>query len=247
MDLVPPPVDVRDGVEPVPGWDCAPQDCCGIAVDILRASTTLTVAWGNGIARVVPLGTPAEAIALREMAPDVLACGERGGRRVPGFDLGNSPHEYVREKVAGKTLAFASTNGSWAMKAAGAYGRRWLGAFVNASSLLAALDGERFVRIVCGGRLGQPSSEDTAFAGWLCGALQARGAVLQGEGLRALRVAPRDADEVRAAVEGSDHAADLRALGPDYARDIEFCAALDSLRGVHGWSAELTSAAPDAS
>jgi 2-phosphosulfolactate phosphatase len=178
----------------------------------------------------VPLAEPAEALALRARNPNVLACGERDGRIVAGFDLGNSPAEYTSERVAGGTLAFASTNGSRALLAIAGLRRRLLAAFVNAGAVLEALAGERSVTIVCAGKLGRFALEDAACAGWLCERLAARGADLEGpEAAIVRRLAPRDAHDVRRVVQGCSHGRYLRRLGPEFARDVELCAAIDSI------------------
>ena len=115
-------------VPPAPG--AVPAGVCAVAIDVLRATTTLAVARLNGAARIAPFATPAEALAFRGRTPGALACGEREGRIVEGFDLGNSPGEFTRERVNGKPLAFASTNGSLALLAASRCRRRVLGNFV---------------------------------------------------------------------------------------------------------------------
>jgi 2-phosphosulfolactate phosphatase len=206
------------------------RDCAGVAIDVLRATTTLTIARRNGARAIVPFAEPAEALALRARDPNVLACGERDGRIVAGFDLGNSPAEYTSERVAGRTLAFASTNGSRALLAIAGLRRRLLAAFVNADAVLEALAGERFVLIVCAGKLGRFALEDAACAGWLCERLAARGADFEGsEAALVRRLAPRDAGDVRRIVQGCSHGRYLRRLGPEFARDVELCAALDSV------------------
>lgn len=219
VDLVPPP-------GPVPGL----AGWTGVAVDVLRATSTLTVARANGAAAVVPFADPAAALAFRSGRDDVLACGERGGRIVPGFDLGNSPFEYDAGRVRGRTLAFASTNGSFAMRALANCSARRLGSFAGASALLAALAGAGDVRIVCAGKEGAFALEDAACAGWIAAGLVARGWAADGAPARlALSLAPRDAAEVRALVEGCDHARVLQALGAEYARDVAWCATLDGV------------------
>jgi 2-phosphosulfolactate phosphatase len=215
-------VSYRDG-----GW-------AGVAVDVLRASSTLTRAKAHGAARILPFADTDAAIAYRDRNPGTLACGERDGRIVPGFDLGNSPFEYSPERVSGRTLAFASTNGSRAMLALWGCGRRWLGAFVNASAVLAAIADAPRVRVTCAGKLGEPCSEDLAFAGWLCAALESRGWTLDGEDARACAAAaPRGADEVRARVEESGHGRYLASLGPEFAADVRWCATFDALGEAH--------------
>lgn len=203
---------------------------CAIIVDVLRATTTLTVALSNGARSVVPTRTPTEALALRAEASDTLACGERDGRIVPGFDLGNSPFEYTAERVAGRRLAFASTNGSLAMLAARTARRRVLAGFVNARAVVERVKRERDVVIVCAGKLGGFSLEDAACAGLLIARLEAHGAVADGPAARLARaLAPGDAAEMRALVRGASHARDLAAMGGAYLRDLEFCSGLDTI------------------
>src|SRR5439155_26101311 len=122
--------------------------------DVLRASTTLSWARANGAAGIEPFADTAAALAFRDAHPGALACGEREGRIVPGFDLGNSPSEYTRGRVAGRTLAFASTNGSRAMLAASRCRRRLLGSFAALSAVVQALASERAIWLVCAGKLG---------------------------------------------------------------------------------------------
>lgn len=203
---------------------------CAIIVDVLRATTTLTVALSNGARTVVPARTPAEALALRAGGPDTLACGERDGRIVPGFDLGNSPYEYTAERVSGRRLAFASTNGSLAMLAARHARRRVLAAFVNARAAVDRVKREREVVIVCAGKLGGFSLEDAACAGLLLARLEGEGGVASNAAARLARaLAPADAAEVRTLVAGAAHARDLAAMGGAYVRDLEFCSSLDTI------------------
>ena len=224
-------VDLVPGASPPPGPKWA-----GVAIDVLRATSTLTQARENGATRIVAFADPAGAIAFRDAHPGTLACGERGGRIVPGFDLGNSPREYAGERVGGRTLAFASTNGSRAMLALGGCGQRWLGAFVNASAVVRSLSGAPFVAIVCAGKEGAFALEDAACAGWIVRGLLAAGAEAGNAAARLVaRVAPCDAGEVRALVEGSDHARALAALGREYVRDVAYCATLDLIDAVHAF------------
>jgi 2-phosphosulfolactate phosphatase len=213
-----------------------PADACAVAIDVLRATTTLAVARMNGAARVVPFATPAEALAFRARTPDTLACGEREGRIVPGFDLGNSPAEFMRERVAGKTLAFASTNGSRALLATSRYRRRLLGSFAALSAVVKALENERDVWIVCAGKLGRFALEDAACAGTIVARLAATGTTLDNDEARlATKLACADAAEARAVVTGCDHGRWLASLGEAFAADVEFCATVDGLDSAASW------------
>jgi 2-phosphosulfolactate phosphatase len=235
VDLVPDPERLRRTAPA--GAPARAAGPAGVAIDVLRATSTLTVARANGAAVVVPFATPEGALAYRDAHPGALACGERGGRIVPGFDLGNSPSEFPRDRVAGRTLAFASTNGSLAMLAVAHRPVRWLAAFVNAAAVTRALvAGGRDVAITCAGKEGAFALEDAACAGWLVARLAEAGFEPGNAAARlCASLAPRDALGVRALVEGCEHARVLRELGPAYAADVGFCAALDALDAAHGF------------
>lgn len=216
----------------IASWELrgSPSEWSAVIVDVLRATSTLTLALANGARGVEAFADPALAIARRGHDASVLACGERDGRMVDGFDLGNSPLEYRRERVEGRTLAFASTNGSLALLATAGCARRTLGAFINATAVLQRVREARprNLLIACAGKLGGFALEDTAFAGWLCASLVREGATLEGAAARMCwAICPRDAAEVRAAVEGSSHGRTLRRMGEHFARDVEYCAGLD--------------------
>jgi 2-phosphosulfolactate phosphatase len=215
------------------GWPAERSRWAGVAIDVLRATSTLTVALANGAARVAPFATPEAALEFRARTPGVLACGERDGRKVPGFDLGNSPLEYTAERVRGRTLAFASTNGSLALRSLAGCGSVVLASFLNATSVADRLEREAWVMIVCAGRLGRFALEDAACAGWLCAALARRGARLENAAARAApALAPRDGAQARATLEGCTQGRALRRFGPEFAADVAYCAALDSRRDV---------------
>src|SRR5207302_10712701 len=120
------------------------------------------------------------------------------------------------------------TNGSLALQSIAGCGRRRIGAFVNATAVAESLASERFVLLVCAGKLGRFALEDAAFAGWLAASLESRGATLDDAAVRFARaLAPGNPTEIRALIEGASHARYLRRLGPEFARDVEFCATLD--------------------
>ncbi|MFI4946744.1 MAG: 2-phosphosulfolactate phosphatase, partial [Burkholderiales bacterium] len=74
-----------------------------LVIDVLRASTTIVTALTNGCRAVVPLDDPEEARRRAAATAGSLIAGERRGEPLEGFDLGNSPLEFTREQVAGRT------------------------------------------------------------------------------------------------------------------------------------------------
>jgi 2-phosphosulfolactate phosphatase len=145
-----------------------------LVVDVLRASTTMIAALGNGCAGIVPVAEPAEAhLRARAIGSPALVAGERKGRRIEGFDLGNSPLEMTTERVGGKTLVFTTSNGTRALLAARAAAAVGVAALVNLSAAAAwAHAGGRDITVLCAGERGDVSLEDKVCAGLLIDALQ---------------------------------------------------------------------------
>jgi 2-phosphosulfolactate phosphatase len=110
-----------------------------IVVDVIRATTTLSVLFEQGCEQVL-LAPSIEAVRAARLAlgSEVVLAGEVGGARPPGFDLGNSPAEIARSPVRGKTIVFATTNGTRAMRACEGGRRILAGCLRNASAVCAA-------------------------------------------------------------------------------------------------------------
>lgn len=137
-----------------------------VVVDILRATTTIlhALAFGAVCVRAVQTIEEAKSLAQSLTTPFVLG-GERGGVKIEGFDLGNSPEEYGPESVVGKTVIFTTTNGTKAMKHARMAERSYVGAFVGFSALCRVLQGMPKIDILCAGTDNQVTREDVLFAG----------------------------------------------------------------------------------
>ncbi len=137
-----------------------------VVIDVLRATTTIAQALASGARAVVPCEHIEEAQRLAaELGPDAVTGGERGGRRIEGFQLGNSPSEYTPEAVQGKIVVFTTTNGTRAMQRCRSARRILLAAFTNFSAVCQALDDEPDFDILCAGTDGHISREDVLLAG----------------------------------------------------------------------------------
>ena len=164
--------------EALPGRDLSTTGC--VVFDVLRATSTMTVALANGAAGILPCGTIDEAVAARSANPELLLAGERDGLRITAvvsggvdFDLGNSPREMIAETVAGRRLAMTTTNGTRALKASNGARRVWIGSFLNLTALgqtIRAAELERLL-LVCAGTGDDPALEDELGAGALCDSL----------------------------------------------------------------------------
>ena len=147
-----------------------------VVVDQLRASSTICHALSAGAKCVMPfVEVDATLSKARQFSQgEVVLGGERGGRRIAGFHLGNSPTEYTPEKVFGQTVLFTTTNGARALAHARLAQRVLVGATVNRRAIVAGLvDAER-VDILCAGTGGHVTREDVLAAGAIADGLLAR-------------------------------------------------------------------------
>ena len=230
-------------------------------IDVLRASTTIITALANGAARVRPVADVAEARTLAAaLGPDTLLGGERGGVRIDGFDLGNSPAEYARDRVAGRSIVITTTNGTAALAACRGAREILVGALVNRSAVAAAVRrlataaGVADVHLVCAGTDGEVTAEDVLAAGAILDAALRDDPAADTDGparaaLDAFRRAVQTADPRAALVAEFRRApggANLVALGME--ADLPACAALDAiavvprLHATGGWLTEMVPA-----
>lgn len=150
-----------------------------IIIDQLRASTTICAALTAGARAIRPCLQPDEAIRLRDemVAGGCLCGGERGGLKIDGFDLGNSPGEYTRERIGGLTVAFTTTNGTRALLRAGEARAVAIGCLGNAGAVAAWAAGAacRTVHLVCAGTRERVTYEDVIAAGAIAERLEKAG------------------------------------------------------------------------
>ncbi|WP_166239140.1 2-phosphosulfolactate phosphatase [Paenibacillus turpanensis] len=137
-----------------------------VAIDVLRATTVMTTALEQGAEGIVPVETVAQARSLQQ-AGDLLG-GERGCKKIPGFDYGNSPYEFLDGSIAGRRLIMTTTNGTRAIQKAQKAGCVLAGSFRNAAACAkaaAALDKD--IVLLCAGTQDVFSLEDGLCAGAL--------------------------------------------------------------------------------
>jgi 2-phosphosulfolactate phosphatase len=204
-----------------------------VIIDVLRSCTTVAYALVNGAEKIIPAATVEAATKLMSSLDrgSTLLCGEREGRKVTGFDLGNSPLEYTRAIVEGKTLVFASTNGTKLMAKGQKAQEQLLCSFVNIGRVVQRLkpDGPEPV-IVCSGTNGQFSMEDTVCAGMVASKLREMfpGAWELNDGARAaITLCEKFGGDLYGMLHDCSHGRYLLSLG--FGLDIEICARADSV------------------
>jgi 2-phosphosulfolactate phosphatase len=137
----------------------------GVVIDVIRATSTICQALAAGYRRAFCAAEVEEARALRDALGEGVLGGERHAVRIPGFDLGNSPREYVEPRA--ETLILSTTNGTRAVVAAAQRCERvFIASLLNLSAVVeAARTVEKDVVVVCAGVQGTLALDDAFVAG----------------------------------------------------------------------------------
>jgi len=141
-----------------------------VVIDVLRATSVMVHAMSQGASEIIPLATVEEAFRMAKAFPRgfVILGGERENKEIPGFDLGNSPKEYVAERVKGKKLILTTTNGTRAFHTVSSGKEILAGSFFNIGAIAQrCLELNRDVFIFPSGDEGNFSLEDTLCGGML--------------------------------------------------------------------------------
>lgn len=210
----------------------------GIVVDVLRATSTIAQALASGYARVICCSEVDEAHALHEEAGGILA-GERSCVLIPGFELGNSPQEFIDAR--GDTVILTTTNGTRALVTAASLSETVLvGSLLNLDAVAAAASASRgSVIIVCAGVLGELALDDAYCAGRLAELL---GGEPTDGAAAAIRIA-RSFGSPRDGLASSQSARNL--VGAGLEADIDWCAresvldVVPRLTAMRGRAAEI--------
>lgn len=147
-----------------------------VAIDVLRATTAVCAAFQAGCREVVPLDSLEALEPYRRQGYSIAA--ERGGKKLPGSDYGNSPTEYMSKDMSGVRLAYSTTNGTVSILRGADADLTLVGAFANLDALCERLvslaipspregrrEGIDNVVLLCSGWQNDFCLEDTLVAG----------------------------------------------------------------------------------
>jgi 2-phosphosulfolactate phosphatase len=137
----------------------------GIVIDVIRATSTICQALASGYERVLCTAEVDEARALREELGKGVLGGERSNVLIPGFDLGNSPREYVEPREG--PLILTTTNGTRAIVSAGERCTQvYVASLLNLAAVVRAARADSDdVLVVCAGVQGALALDDAFVAG----------------------------------------------------------------------------------
>jgi 2-phosphosulfolactate phosphatase len=221
-------------------------------IDVLRASTTVAVALANGARAVVPFDSSEDAVTRAKQFErrEVKLAGERKMHAIPGFDLGNSPREFTREAVEGKTVLFTTTNGTGTLTAVQGARDVIVASYVNFSAVLAMLRAAARsgtdVSIICAGRDRQFSLEDAACAGRYARYIARRlpEASMNDAALASTMIDRRYGENLGRLFTESNHGRALAEAG--YDEDLVICATVDAYPVIPVYSdRQITKLGPD--
>ena len=164
--------------EALPKRDLSGTTC--VVFDVLRATSSIVTALANGARTVIPVPSIAEALQEKQKNPAILLAGERDGFRITSkltgtidFDLGNSPREFLKSSVGGRSIAMTTTNGTRALKASLGAREILVGSFLNLSATVEHITARHVddLLLVCSGTYEEASYEDLLGAGALANCL----------------------------------------------------------------------------
>ncbi|MEM1557943.1 MAG: 2-phosphosulfolactate phosphatase [Thermoproteota archaeon] len=200
-----------------------------VAIDVLRSSTTILTALANGANGVIPASTVEEALKIGN-GNSFLLGGEVNSIKPPFFHMGNSPLEYIQDKVKGKTIVLYTSSGTRLLRFLTIFSKKVVvGALINFSALADYLVGQGFneVSIVTAGKMGQPALEDLYCAGLIARMLPWSECNKNAE--VAMRVSELSIEVVRRA----RHAVELVKLR--LGEDVDYSLSLDKVRIIAGF------------
>lgn len=135
-----------------------------VVIDVLRATSVIATAIGNGAREVIAAVEIEEALKYKD--ENSLLGGERKALKIEGFDLANSPLEYKRDVVEGKRVILTTTNGTRTINKSMKAERIYIGCMLNGRAVAEKLaDENRDAAIACAGTQGRFSLDDFICAG----------------------------------------------------------------------------------
>lgn len=201
------------------------------AADVLRATSTIVTALQNGCREVIPALTVEDALAIYSSFPsdEVVLGGERGGKKIPGFHLGNSPREYVPEVVFAKRVITTTTNGTRALVNSSAGKEVVVLSFLNLQAVVERLVGAAGdLCLIAAGNDGRASIEDSVCCGETIRRLMLSrpGAFrITPDAEKAVTISEQWSGSTVQLLENCPHGKFLQKIG--FGPDLAFCAQLD--------------------
>lgn len=199
-----------------------------VVIDVLRATSSMCVAFKTGVNKILPVSTPEECSLFKDF--DFLCAAERNAVKLPGFDMGNSPFEFQNPLIKDRNIAFTTTNGTKAIKQSKELGADKIvaGSFLNLEVLCNWLMHQpNDIILLCAGWKDKVNMEDTLFAGAVIAQLKNNVTLHCDSGLMAEQLYTSMQDNLEDYVRKSSHAQRFKALNAAE-DDVHFCLQLNT-------------------
>ena len=201
-----------------------------VVIDIFRATTSICYGIDNGAKAIIPVSQVEECLAYQGVHPEYLLAAERNGEVVDGFDFGNSPFSYTKEKVNGKTIVLTTTNGTHALHLSRSAKKVIIGSFLNLTAVCDWLkDQQENVLLVCSGWKNNFNLEDTLFAGAVTDQLKGNFRI-DDAAIAANDLFQIAKDDLSGYLAKTSHSERLKQLGIE--ADIAFCLNVDMTTAI---------------
>ena len=199
-----------------------------VIIDVFRATSTIAVAMYNGATAIIPVDNVEKCIAIGNATPNSITAGERDGKIIEGLQYGNSPMDYPRSFIEGKTLVLTTTNGTKLLQMAlnkGA-GDIITGSFPNLSAVCDYLVKQnRNVYLGCSAWKDRINLEDTLFAGAVIERVKEHFTIHCDSSLMAEQMYQLHKNDMFSFIRKTTHWHRLAKYGLE--KDMEFCVTID--------------------
>ena len=141
-----------------------------VIIDVFRAFSVEAYCFAKGAEKIIPVGDSDIAYRLKEENPDMILAGERYGKILPGFDIGNSPSQLLDLDTTGKTIIHTTSAGTQGIANAKNASEILGGCLLNAKTTAKYIkeSGAKDISLVCMGYAGEyPTDEDTLCARYI--------------------------------------------------------------------------------
>lgn len=200
-----------------------------VVIDIFRASTSMCYGIANGAEGIIPVAEVSTCAIYKDHG--YLLAAERNGEVVDGFDFGNSPFSYTKEKVAGRTIVLTTTNGTKAIHLSREAKKVVIGSFLNLTALCNWLDQqEENILLVCAGWKDNFNLEDTVYAGAIIEKLGSKYQKADDASVMAENLYKTGKENLSDFMAQSAHSQRLKKL--NIQQDIDFCLQIDMLQTI---------------
>ena len=198
-----------------------------VVIDVFRATSTIATALYNGATKIIPVDAVDKCIEIGKKTGGITA-GERDGKIIPGLDYGNSPAEYPRSFIEGKTLVLTTTNGTKLLHMALQNGASEIitGSFPNLSAVCDHLVAQKKnVILGCSAWKDRFNLEDCLFAGAVIEKIKGHFTIHCDSSLMAENMYALHKHDIKSIIRNTTHWHRLSQYGLE--KDLEYCVSAD--------------------